>query len=110
VAPSGVNASCDGLIPLSTLDRTDETAPSLKSTVNELTSWSPLVATHRNPVPEFVLPFPFEQLLKPMIDRSTDTDSTQDRMRIRLPRQALTLAVPSKATFNANSQQPIANS
>ena len=89
VLPSGVSAILEGFGPVGTLDRTEDTAPLLRSIVKELTNWSPLVATHMNPVPDVVPLFAVEQLLKTITGITASSARTHERMRIPSPRRHL---------------------
>ena len=89
VLPSGVSAIAEGFGPVGTLDLTDDTAPLLRSIVNELTNRSPLVATHMNPVPDVVPLFAVEQLLKTITGITASSARTHERMRIPSPQRQL---------------------
>src|SRR5439155_26054293 len=93
VLPSGVSAAAVGCGPVDTLDRTDDTAPLLKSIVKELTNWSPLVATHMNPVPDVVPLFAVEQLLTTITGITASSARTHERMRILVPLKFMLLGL-----------------
>src|SRR5437667_4635774 len=83
---SGVIAMADGPAPLGTLLPTCEAAPLVKFMVNEVTIWSPCVATHMKPALEEPTLFELTQPVKVATIIIASTTGTQrDFMCILFP-------------------------